>query len=135
MTQTPSQNSSSRRDGRLAGAPPLARVPWFSDSWFAVHATTTTSINLMGRSNKWTGDLTKAERKRVKTGRASLNGGVLEEGVKIDRWHPHEPAAWNATKRRTALDSRRPAKSNSSILHAILFCVLVVIVGAWALGY
>ena len=41
-----------------------------------------------------------------------------------------------ASTRRTALDTRRPAKSNeSSILHAVLFCVLVVIVGAWALGY
>ena len=45
------------------------------------------------------------------------------------------PEMWS-TKRRTKLDTRRPAKSNeSSILHAVLFCVLVVIVGAWALGY
>jgi len=41
-----------------------------------------------------------------------------------------------STKRRTKLDTRRPAKTNSaSILHAVLFCVLVVIVASWALGY
>ena len=40
-----------------------------------------------------------------------------------------------ASTRRTALDTRRPAKSDSSILHAILFCVLAAIVISWALGY
>ena len=41
-----------------------------------------------------------------------------------------------ASTRRTALDTRRPAKSNeSSILHAVLFVVLVVIIVSWALGY
>ena len=49
---------------------------------------------------------------------------------------PYTHTVGIASTRRTALDSRRPAKSNeSSILHAVLFCVLVVIVGAWALGY
>jgi hypothetical protein len=63
-----------------------------------------------------------------------LGGGATPDR---DRRQTNEPVAWNATKRRTALDSRRPAKSNSSesTLHAILFCVLVLIVGAWALGY
>ena len=40
-----------------------------------------------------------------------------------------------ASTRRTALDTRRPAKSQSSTLHAILFGVLLVIVVSWALGY
>ena len=40
-----------------------------------------------------------------------------------------------ASTRRTALDTRRPAKSDSSILHAFLFVVLLVIVVSWALGY
>ena len=92
----------------------------------------------MGRSTHWN-PLTKAERKRVKTGQAHGVAGILGGGATPDRdrRQTNEPVAWNATKRRTALDSRRPAKSNSSesTLHAILFCVLVVIVGAWALGY
>ena len=40
-----------------------------------------------------------------------------------------------ASTRRTALDTRRPAKSQSSTLHAALFVVLLVIVVSWALGY
>ena len=40
-----------------------------------------------------------------------------------------------ASTRRTALDTRRPAKSQSSTLHAFLFVVLLVIVISWALGY
>ena len=87
----------------------------------------------MGRNNNWN-HLTKAERKRVKAGRAFRVGGIFVRGFKPEKQN-ERTTAWNATKRRTALDSRRPAKSNSSILHAILFCVLVVIVGAWALGY
>ena len=101
----------------------------------AVHAATTTSVNLMGRSEHWN-PLTKAERKRVKTGRAVRVRGIFVRGFKPEKQN-ERTTAWYATKRRTALDSRRPAKSNSSesTLHAILFCVLVLIVGAWALGY
>ena len=120
-----------RRRARLA-------QPWFSDNWVAVHATTTTSVNLMGRSTHWN-PLTKAERKRVKTGQAHGVAGILGGGATPDRdrRQTNEPVAWNATKRRTPLDSRRPAKSNSSesTLHAILFCVLVGIIVSWALGY
>ncbi len=48
---------------------------------------------------------------------------------------PYTHTVGIASSRRTALDSRRPAKSDSSILHAILFCVLAAIVISWALGY
>ena len=41
----------------------------------------------------------------------------------------------NPSTRRTVLDTRRPAKSQSSTLHAFLFVVLLVIVVSWALGY
>jgi hypothetical protein len=49
---------------------------------------------------------------------------------------PYTHTVGIASTRRTALDSRRPAKSNeSSTLHAVLFVVLVAIVISWALGY
>ncbi len=72
----------------------------------------------------------------MKAGQALSVGGIFVRGFNPEKQN-ERTTAWNATKRRIALDSRRPAKSNSSesTLHAILFCVLVLIVGAWALGY
>ncbi len=37
--------------------------------------------------------------------------------------------------RRAVVDTRRSAESDSSIIHAVLFCVLAAIVISWALGY
>ena len=98
--------------------------PWFSDSWLAGHATTTTTRHLMGRNNNWN-PLTKAERKRVKTGRAFSVGGIFVRGVK-----PEIPI-----KRQTTLESRRPSQTSNNWVHAVLFVVLIVIVVSWTLGY
>ena len=95
---------SSSKQGRRAR---LAQ-PWFSDSWLAGHATTTTR-HLMGRNNNWN-PLTKAERKRVKTGRAFSVGGIFVRGVK-----PEIPI-----KRQTTLESRRPSQTSNNWVHAIL---------------
>ena len=66
-----------------------------------------------------------------RTGRLQSVGAYYSTGSAS----PYTHTVGIASKSRTALDTR-PAKSNeSSILHAVLFCVLVVIVGAWALGY
>ena len=118
---------SSGRRARLA-------QPWLSViALVAVHAATTTSVNLMGRSEHWN-PLTKAERKRVKTGRAVRVRGIFVRGFKPEKQN-ERTTAWNATKRRIALDSRRPSQTSNNWVHAVLFVVLIVIVVSWALGY
>ena len=66
-----------------------------------------------------------------RTGRLQSVGAYYSTGSAS----PYTHTVGIASKSRTALDTR-PAKSNeSSILHAILFCVLAAIVISWALGY
>ena len=96
----------------------------------------------MGR-NKFTNQVGRNEIKRDKknkelglpdnrTGRLKSVGAYYSTGSAS----PYTHTVGIASKSRTALDTRRgPAKSDSSILHAILFCVLLVIVISWALGY
>ena len=93
-----------------------ARTPPRPTSPVAGHATTTTTRRLMGRNNNWN-PLTKAERKRVKTGRAFSVGGIFVRGVK-----PEVPI-----KRQTTLESRRPSQTSNNWVHAVLFVVLIVI--------
>ena len=84
----------------------------------------------MGRS-KWNTPLTTAEQRMVKK--------FQDSGRSVEFSDPNlgfsSNTSRNSTEHRTKLTTRRPAKSDSSILHAILFCVLVVIVVSWALGY
>ena len=96
----------------------------------------------MGR-NKFTNQVGRNEIKRDKknkelglpdnrTGRLQSVGAYYSTGSAS----PYTHTVGIASKSRTTLDTRRgPAKSDSSILHAILFCVLLVIVISWALGY
>ena len=85
----------------------------------------------MGR-NKTAAPLSKREKKLKEEGKFQRQGaGGPNRGGGYMYWCQGEPQP----KRRTVRDTRRPAKSNSSILHAILSCVLVVIVVSWALGY
>ena len=95
----------------------------------------------MGR-NKFTNQVGRNEIKRDKknkelglpdnrTGRLQSVGAYYSTGSAS----PYTHTVGIASKRRTALDTRRPAKSDSSILHAILFCVLAAVVISWALGY
>ena len=96
----------------------------------------------MGR-NKFRGSQDRGSIKRDKknkelglpdnrTGRLQSVGAYYSTGSAS----PYTHTVGIASKNRTALDTRRPAKSNeSSILHAILFCVLAAIVISWALGY
>ena len=83
--------------------------------------------------NKCVEPLTKKERKNLKNGvRLGSRGGPT---TGIGHYDYSAAEMWS-TKRRTKLDTRRPAKTNSaSIVHAVLFCVLAVIVASWALGY
>ena len=78
--------------------------------------------------------LSNREKKRIKDGSMAISNETSIGKARFDRggWGAsHGPAG-----RASSFDTRRPAKSNeSSILHAVLFCVLVVIVGAWAIGY
>ena len=92
----------------------------------------------MGRSKR--GFLDRGEQKKIKAGSLSLiNHSEPKQTNYLSRFlvGRHRVAPEYFTNARHAVvDTRRPAKSNeSSILHAVLFCVLVVIVGAWALGY
>ena len=95
----------------------------------------------MGR-NKFTNQLGRNEIKRDKknkelglpdnkTGRLQSVGAYYSTGSAS----PYTHTVGIASKSRTALDTRRSAKSDSSTLHAVLFCVLLVIVISWALGY
>jgi hypothetical protein len=92
----------------------------------------------MGRSKR--GFLDRGEKKRIKAGKLSLiNHSEPKQTnyliTSLRGKHTAAPEYFN-NARHAVVDTRRPAKSNeSSILHAVLFCVLVVIVGAWALGY
>ena len=93
---------------------------------------------LMGRG-KYLAQLSKAERRKVKEGTfllAAGNGKVNEirhaRGYTI---YGDELSSERLDLNRTSLDTRRPAKSDSSTLHAFLFVVLVAIVVSWALGY
>ena len=94
----------------------------------------------MGR-NKFTNQVGRNEIKRDKknkelglpdnrTGRLQSVGAYYSTGSAS----PYTHTVGIASKSRTALDTR-PAKSDSSTLHAILFCVLAAIVISWALGY
>ena len=65
-----------------------------------------------------------------RTGRLQSVGAYYSTGSAS----PYTHTVGIASKSRTALDTR-PAKSDSSTLHAILFCVLAAIVVSWALGY
>ena len=96
----------------------------------------------MGRNKFTRGSQDRGEIKRDKrnkelglpdnrTGRLQSVGAYYSTGSAS----PYTHTVGIASKSRTALDTR-PAKSNeSSILHAILFCVLAAIVISWALGY
>ena len=81
-----------------------------------------------GKANNY---LTKAEKKRVKEGSMGLIKG---EGLSERRINDFNV---NDNRGKRGLDTRRPAigKSKTSIVHAILFVVLLVIVVSWALGY
>ena len=94
----------------------------------------------MGR-NKFTNQVGRNEIKRDKknkelglpdnkTGRLQSVGAYYSTGSAS----PYTHTVGIASKSRTALDTR-PAKSDSSTLHAVLFSVLLVIVVSWALGY
>ena len=89
----------------------------------------------MGRSKR--GILDRGEQKRKKAG---LQHCVSHEDqprqvmYKRDDWRPLARVGPQKFKNaRRAVDTRRSA--DSSITHAILFVVLVVIVISWALGY
>ena len=93
----------------------------------------------MGR-NKNRERLSKSEKKAPKNGLIGKRQGAVDSfsengsalagvGMYCGR------GTLDTVSRRTVLDMRRPSKSNASILHAILFCVLVVIIVSWALGY
>ena len=94
----------------------------------------------MGGRNKDRERLTKKEKKALKNGLINKNQGnafgkvvssSANTSVGLDARYGEQDYA----PRRTRLDTRRPSKSNASILHAILFCVLVAIIVSWALGY
>ena len=87
----------------------------------------------MGRNKNWD-NLTKAERKRVKAGQALSVGGIFVRGFNPEKQN-ERTTAWNATKRRIALDSRRPSQTSNNWVHAVLFVVLLVIVVSWGFGY
>ena len=84
----------------------------------------------MGRS-KWNTPLTTAERRMVKKFQDSGRSVEFSDPNLGSSSNPSR----NSTEHRTKLTTRRPAKSDSSILHAILFCVLVAIIISWVLGY
>ena len=92
----------------------------------------------MGRSKR--GFLDRGEQKKIKAGKLSLinhsepkqNNFLSLSLAGRQRVAPE----YFKNARHAVVDTRRPAKSNeSSILHAVLFCVLLVIVISWALGY
>ena len=78
--------------------------------------------------------LSKAEKTAQKNGLIGVNNTAT--GKYTANWGEFSEEV-DYGPRRTGLDTRRPAKSGStgSIVHAILFCVLVVIIVSWALGY
>ena len=92
----------------------------------------------MGRSKR--GFLDRGEQKKIKAGSLSLiNHSEPKQTNYLSRFlvgrHRVAPEFFT-NARHAVVDTRRPAKSKeSSILHAILFVVLLVIVVSWALGY
>ena len=84
--------------------------------------------------NKGRERLTKRERQALKD-----EGGVIDRGNTAAAGtrlaFRKSSCGVNTGPRRRKFDTRRPAKTNSSIVHAVLFVVLVVIVIPWALGY
>ena len=92
----------------------------------------------MGRSKQ--GYLDRGEQKRIKAGKLSLiNHSEPKQTnyliTSLRGKHTAAPEYFNKNARHAVVDTRRPAKSDSSILHAFLFVVLLVIVVSWALGY
>ena len=90
----------------------------------------------MGRQNKSKERLTKAEKTALKNGLIGRDQGkALGNFSESDSYVGRRGLDYAPC--RTGLDTRRPAKSRSteSIVHAILFCVLVAIIVSWALGY
>ena len=92
----------------------------------------------MGRSKR--GFLDRGEQKKIKAGSLSLinHSEPKQTNYLITSLRGKHTAApeYFSKNARHAVDTRRPAKSNeSSIVHAVLFCVLVMIVASWALGY
>ena len=92
----------------------------------------------MGRG-KYFAQLSKAERKKVKEGTMAIaSGNAKTNKIQSARGYTiygDELSSERLDLNRTSLDTRRPAKSDSSTLHAFLFVVLVAIVVSWALGY
>ena len=97
----------------------------------------------MGR-NKFKRSTDRAEIKRDKknkelglpdnrTGKLQSVGGYYSTGSASP--YTHTVGISSAPRTAAALDTRHSAKSDSSTLHAVLFCVLLVIVISWALGY
>ena len=83
----------------------------------------------MGR-NKFAGPLSKREKKLKEEGKFHLrpDGHTLTDGYFSQGEPQHK-------RRMVAVDTRRPAQSNNSWVHAILFVVFAAIVVSWALGY
>ena len=82
----------------------------------------------MGRSKAFT-PLSKAERKRVKNG-APLEDNINQTGY-VTLSKPRDIAYTHGR----ASTRGHSQTSDNSWVHAVLFCVLVVIVVSWALGY
>ncbi len=90
----------------------------------------------MGRSKQ--GFLDRGEQKRKKAGAPSENRHYAtgHNAYSMRRGPPPAAMPQNFKKaRRAVVDTRRSAESDSSIIHAVLFCVLAAIVISWALGY
>ena len=91
----------------------------------------------MGR-NKYKQPLDKFDRKRVKNGDATTS---LRRNVNDERQQKYKLTDWG--EHLDIMDTRGLAKrrgprhrqTSNNWVHAVLFCVLVVIVVSWALGY